>query len=196
MLLAVGLSYLLGCLNAGYYVVRLRTGSDIRRQGSGNAGARNVGRVLGAAGFVTVFVLDSLKGAAALWLAGALGVGRGGLALAMLAVVLGHVFPVQLRFRGGKGVSTAFGALLVFAPPVAAAGLLSAGLLLLLTRRLTPAGLAGFALLPFLALALGHPTADIAAVGALSAVVLFAQRHDIAEVLHRPGVPAPGDPGP
>jgi acyl phosphate:glycerol-3-phosphate acyltransferase len=62
-------SYLLGCCTAGYYWMRLRTGQDIRRLGSGNVGARNVGRSLGTSGFAVTFFFDFLKGALAVWLA-------------------------------------------------------------------------------------------------------------------------------
>lgn len=106
------IAYVLGCLNAGYYWVRYRTSIDIRDLGSGNAGARNVGRVLGSSGFATVFVLDALKGVLAVML----GIYFGSVwpvpGLNALAVVLGHVFPMQLGFRGGKGIATALGALL------------------------------------------------------------------------------------
>ncbi len=103
-------AYGLGCLNAGYYLLRWRDGRDIRQLGSGNAGARNVGRVLGRQGFVLVFVLDAAKGALAVTAAhhGAPEVA----ALSAVVVTLGHVYPLQLDWRGGKGVATAIGALL------------------------------------------------------------------------------------
>jgi glycerol-3-phosphate acyltransferase PlsY len=105
----VVLAYALGCLNAGYYLLRWRDGRDLRVLGSGNAGARNAGRVLGAGGFVLVFALDATKGLlavlAARWWA------PEAAALCAVAATLGHVYPVQLQWRGGKGVATAVGAL-------------------------------------------------------------------------------------
>lgn len=103
------LAYSLGCLNAGYYLLRWRDGRDLRALGSGNAGARNAGRVLGPRGFALVFALDATKGLiavlAARWWAPEVA------ALCAVAATLGHVYPVQLQWHGGKGVATAIGAL-------------------------------------------------------------------------------------
>jgi len=183
---AVLAAYLLGCINAGYYLVRLRTGSDLRAAGSGNAGARNAGRVLGRRGFALVFVADAAKGAGAVALAAALGAGPPGMALAALAVVAGHVFPAQLGFRGGKGASAALGALLVLDPRLALGGVLLAGLLFPLLRHAVASSLLVYALLPAGALALGLPRPVAAAVLALSALLLFAHRQNLAEIVRRP----------
>lgn len=106
------ISYALGCINAAYYWVRWIRGADIRDSGSGNAGARNVGRMYGRGAFVVVLLLDGLLGALAvgigLFVAGTESLLPGGCAL--LAMV-GHVFPVQLGVRGGKGLAKALGAL-------------------------------------------------------------------------------------
>ena len=107
-------AYLLGCFAIGYYLVRARTGKDIREIGSGSTGARNVGRVLGKPGFVLTAFGDLGKGALAVWSAREWTNNHHLAALAMLAVVAGHLWPAQLRFRGGKGVATSFGALLMF----------------------------------------------------------------------------------
>ena len=107
-------AYLLGCFAIGYYLVRARTGKDIREIESGSTGARNVGRVLGKPGFVLTAFGDFGKGVLAVWSAREWTNNNHLAALAMLAVVAGHLWPAQLRFRGGKGVATSFGALLVF----------------------------------------------------------------------------------
>jgi glycerol-3-phosphate acyltransferase PlsY len=100
--------YALGCFSTGYYLVRNRTGMDIRELGSGSTGARNAGRVLGRQGFWLTMGGDMVKGGLTVWLTLAL-TGNYRLALlALLAVVAGHVWPAQLGFRGGKGVSTAW----------------------------------------------------------------------------------------
>src|SRR5262249_11112674 len=101
----IGLAYSLGCLCAGYYVVRWHAGADARRTGCASAGARNAGRVLGAGGFMLVLALDTLKGVAAVWVARAIGLSGLALGLAVVAVVVGHVLPAQLGFRGGKGIA-------------------------------------------------------------------------------------------
>lgn len=115
-------AYLIGAIPFGYLVVKLKTGQDVRTLGSGNIGATNVARVLGTAWFVPVFILDFLKGFApvfwgAPWVAArwpcpvcdflptALAVLYG------LLAMLGHMFPVYLKFKGGKGVATVAGLL-------------------------------------------------------------------------------------
>ena len=114
-------AYLLGCLAIGYYLVRARTGKDIREIESGSTGARNVGRVLGKSGFVLTALGDLGKGALAVWSVREWTHNHHLAALAMLAVVAGHLWPAQLRFRGGKGVAASFGALLMFDHRVAVA---------------------------------------------------------------------------
>lgn len=105
------LAYALGCLSAGYYLARAR-GLDLREAGSGSTGARNAGRLLGKGAFALTFGLDLLKGLLAVLLAGVLAPGPWGRPLALLAVVAGHVWPAQLRFQGGRGISPAVGGLL------------------------------------------------------------------------------------
>jgi acyl phosphate:glycerol-3-phosphate acyltransferase len=121
--LAAAIGYLLGSSPNGLLVSRAR-GVDIRRHGSGNIGATNVLRVLGKRWGYLVFALDTIKGFAAVWLAFALtsviepgapyrevvGIAGG------VACILGHTFPVWLRFRGGKGVATSAGVLLGLMP--------------------------------------------------------------------------------
>src|SRR5438552_2287286 len=128
-------AYLIGAIPFGYLVARSR-GVDILQQGSGNIGATNVGRVLGKRFGILVFAFDFAKGAApallARWLTTpeiAEVVGRDGLpVLAGLAAFLGHMFPVYLRFRGGKGVATGAGVVSVLVP-IPTAGALVAWLL-------------------------------------------------------------------
>src|SRR5215472_13647210 len=107
-------AYFIGAIPFGYLVARVR-GVDILRQGSGNIGATNVGRVLGRRMGILVFCLDFAKGAlpvvAALRFAAAVGEPPQILGVAAgMAAFLGHLFPVYLRFRGGKGVATGAGA--------------------------------------------------------------------------------------
>ena len=115
-------AYLLGSVPFGLLVGRA-SGSDPRRHGSGNIGATNVARAAGVAAGLLTLVLDAGKGAAAVWAVGRGLDGPTAAAGAAVAAVLGHVFPVFLRFRGGKGVATATGAFLVLASwPALAAG--------------------------------------------------------------------------
>ena len=182
--------YLLGCLSAGYYVVRLRTGGDVRHGGSGGVGATNVGRVLGSKGFALVFILDLLKGALATALAVWTNLGAGWVALVMLAVTAGHVWPVQLGFRGGKGVATAWGAALVAAPWVALTALGVAIVVWVPWRRVTYSGLVGIASVPLLSLFFGRSTLETVGISALALLVLFAHRMHLAALWTRRQVSA------
>src|SRR5262245_63800079 len=90
--LIVVASYGMGCFTAGYYLYRWRTGRDIREHGSGNPGARNIGRLLGPGWFAVTLLLDAGKGALSVWLASRFGLGSLETVAAMLAVVTGHVW--------------------------------------------------------------------------------------------------------
>src|SRR5262249_3474541 len=114
-------AYALGCFTLGYYLVRGRTGQDIRELGSGSVGARNVGRVLGWMGFVVTVAGDFAKGAFAVWATSHFTQDDCLLALALVSVVMGHIWPAQLRFHGGKGVATSLGGLVVYDPHLARA---------------------------------------------------------------------------
>jgi len=116
--LALGLGFLLGSLPCGYWLA-LSKGVDIRKKGSGNIGATNVGRILGKGWGYLVFALDALKGWLAVWLAAEfLQAGDTGSVLTGMVAVAGHIFSPWLNFRGGKGVATSAGVLLGLAPAV------------------------------------------------------------------------------
>ena len=156
--LIVAMAYLLGSIPVGYLLVRLFRHEDIRSVGSGNIGATNVlrsgGKGLGAA----TFLLDVLKGAAAValgaWMASFLQPAlpfRDAEAIAAVSAVLGHMFPVWLRFRGGKGVATGFGVFLVAAPWAALSAIALFTLVLLITRYVSLASILGAASFPVFA---------------------------------------------
>ncbi|WP_281746069.1 glycerol-3-phosphate 1-O-acyltransferase PlsY [Thermanaerovibrio acidaminovorans] len=109
------IGYLAGSCPTGYLVVKLMRGEDIRNYGSGNIGATNVGRVMGRRWAITVALIDMLKGGAVVALAMAMGLrDHGLLAMTGLFGILGHNFPVWLRFKGGKGVATSFGVMFFY----------------------------------------------------------------------------------
>jgi len=111
------ISYLIGSFPTGYVVTRIGKGTDIRATGSGSIGATNVRRVMGQGWAVFVAVIDMLKGVLALLLAGTSAVAEPWLlSLAGLAAVIGHNYPVWLKFKGGKGVSTTYGVLFFLYP--------------------------------------------------------------------------------
>jgi glycerol-3-phosphate acyltransferase PlsY len=144
----VAFSYLIGGLSAGYWIVRWKTGGDVRKHGSGSTGATNTGRVLGSGGFTLVALLDISKGALVVTLARFMDPSLLLAWVAGFAVVVGHIWPVQLGFRGGKGIAPMTGVWLSLAPLALAPSLLLCLLLLAKLRRFTPSGLIGLMLLP------------------------------------------------
>ncbi|HSA55987.1 MAG TPA: glycerol-3-phosphate 1-O-acyltransferase PlsY [Gemmatimonadaceae bacterium] len=149
LLLALAVSYVLGSISFAYLAGRLK-GMDLRRHGSGNLGATNVLRTLGAPWAAAVLALDAAKGVAAVLLVPRLlGPGPEAWPLACgVAAIGGHVWPVFLRFRGGKGVATAAGAFAALAPVPFLAALAAFGLVLLATRYMSLGSLTGAAVLP------------------------------------------------
>src|ERR1700688_277123 len=117
----VGGAYLLGSIPWSYLIVKLAKGRDVRTVGSGNAGATNVMRPAGKPAGSAALLLDCGKGIAAVAAARALGASSAVVGAAATAVVIGHIYPVFLGFRGGKGVATASGALGALEPAVLAA---------------------------------------------------------------------------
>jgi len=108
-------SYLLGSVPTGYLLVKLRTGNDIRNYGSGNIGATNTLRVLGRWGGAIVLICDLLKGAFAAVL-GQIIAGQYFAVVCGVLAILGHTFPVWLKFNGGKGAATAIGVMFIASP--------------------------------------------------------------------------------
>jgi acyl phosphate:glycerol-3-phosphate acyltransferase len=141
-------AYLLGGVSPGYWLVRLKTGEDVRKQGSGATGATNSARLLGRGGFALVLALDALKGAVAVLVARAAGMSHGWEFAAGTAVVTGHVWPVLLGFRGGRGLGPLLGAWLVLAPLAIGACIIIAGITWAISKHRVYSGLFGTLLLP------------------------------------------------
>ena len=168
IIIAAAVSYFLGNINPAALQAKAH-GIDIKKEGTGNAGTTNVTRVLGPKAGLITLVVDIMKGVAAVL------IGRytGGEALAMicgLAVFLGHVFPVVYKFKGGKGVATAFGALTAIHP---AMGLLELGLVVLgvaTTRRMSAGSVVGAVCFPFVA---WYFQPDFMVLGMIFALVVF-----------------------
>lgn len=169
-------AYLLGGVSAGYWLVRLRTGGDVRAQGSGATGASNAARLIGPRGFVAVMALDALKGAAVALGARAAGLAGGWEFAAAVAVVAGHVWPAQLGFRGGRGLSPLLGAWLVLAPVAILVCLAVAGAAWAVTRRRIHAGILGAWLLPLTTWGQTRSGVAAACTVVVSAVVTYAHR--------------------
>lgn len=143
-------AYLFGSIPFGLLLTRALAGVDVREVGSGNIGATNVGRAAGPAAGIATLVLDAAKGAlpvlAAAMFLEPVGPGADAWpAVAGVAAFLGHLFPPWLRFRGGKGVATAFGVTLALSPWVALAALLAFAAVLAVVRIVSVGSLAGAA---------------------------------------------------
>ncbi len=149
MLLCVFLvSYLAGNISPATIIGKMK-GIDIRKEGSGNPGTTNTLRVMGKKAAVIVLLVDILKGTAMVLLWGHL-FGEQAAMVACLAVFLGHVFPVAMKFNGGKGVATAFGALAALHPGIGFGCLGIVVLTVIITRRVSPGSLVGAAAAPLL----------------------------------------------
>lgn len=147
----IAASYLLGSLSFSLAVVWLLQRADVRKMGSGNAGATNVLRAAGRWPALLVLLLDIAKGIVPVRVARALGAPTEVVAAAAFAVVVGHVFPLFFGFRGGKGVATGFGALVALLPLAAGSAMAVFALTVLMTRYVSLGSLLAAAALPVLA---------------------------------------------
>ncbi len=196
----VGVAYLLGSISFAVLIVRMRTGRDIRREGSGNAGATNVARSHGKALGLAVALLDVAKGAGAVLLMRTVTADPRYAAAAGLAAIVGHVYPIFYGFRGGKGVATAIGAFLVLAPlpTLVCAGVFL--LVVLVTRYVSLGSILAMVLLPPVAGGVFHAPRPIVAAAAAAAVLIVVKHRENLRRLargeeRRLGSKAPKEPG-
>ena len=211
--LVIVIAYLLGSIPFGYLIVRLTEGGDIRATGSGGTGATNVSRRAGKAAGVATLILDALKGSAAVVVAGWIlnvpllheytgppleAFAISGLSLqqaywciwgAAIAAIMGHMFPVWLGFRGGKGVATGVGVFMILAPgAVAFAGLIFI-LIVLVTRYVSLGSIIAAVTMPLFIWLQNlirpslefPPVITAATVGAL--LIIFAHRANIGRLI-------------
>jgi acyl phosphate:glycerol-3-phosphate acyltransferase len=151
-------AYLLGGLPFGYWFVKLRLGKDIRTMGSGNIGATNVHRTAGSKAGVVVLLLDIFKGFLAVFLASLFTKGSTtALALAAAAVVLGHCYPIFLKFKGGKAVACFIGAFGYIAPLVLLVTTIIFVVAVALTRFISLGSILGALVFPALFWMMQHP---------------------------------------
>lgn len=193
MLTWILFGYALGSLPFAFLLAR-RAGIDVRVAGSGNVGAANVLRTSGAPLGVAVMALDITKGVASVWTAYAAAGTVDAMAAAGAGAIVGHIYPVWLRFHGGKGVAVAAGVFSVLAPIAAAAAAAVFLAIVSLTRLVSLGSVAATVTLPSIALLSGAPPQVlIAAVGA-AALILFRHRANLGRLLRgterRMGEPA------
>jgi glycerol-3-phosphate acyltransferase PlsY len=176
--LSAVVGYFLGSIPFGYLLVRAFRGTDVRTTGSGNIGATNVARTSPALGAITL-LLDLLKGTAAVWLAASVcSQSRPVAFIAGLSAISGHLFPVWLRFRGGKGVATGLGAFLLLTPRAILIAIAVFALIFLASHFVSLSSIAAAASLPVSATLLGeaHGMAEIGAL-ALGCVLIILKHH-------------------
>jgi glycerol-3-phosphate acyltransferase PlsY len=172
-------SYLLGSVPFGYILIRIFHGQDIRQTGSGNIGATNVSRTSPLLGVVTL-LLDGLKGAAAVLITSAVFPGHTVLqGAAAFMVIVGHMFPVWLKFHGGKGVATGLGSFLILVPKTVLVMLAIFVAIFLAFRYISLASILTVALFPLLAWVL-QPYRDVPQMltfMAASSLLIIARHH-------------------
>jgi acyl phosphate:glycerol-3-phosphate acyltransferase len=178
MLLIAAASYLLGSIPFGYLLVRIFRGEDVRQSGSGNIGATNVSRKSPVLGVLTL-VLDAAKGTGAVVASYIIADHLGGLpAYAQLAwgasfAVVGHIFPVWLKFRGGKGVATALGSFALIAPKAVLVVAAVFVVMVLIFRYVSLASIVAVAIFPLVVWLLHQFSPSPAATGMMAAVSLL-----------------------
>jgi glycerol-3-phosphate acyltransferase PlsY len=164
--------YGVGSLPLGFVIARRVKGIDLRRVGSGNLGAANVHRTVGLAMALLVIALDAAKGVTSVAVAMRLAPGIDPQVAAGVGAIVGHVAPVWLRFRGGKGVATACGVFVILAPLATAIAAVGFVATVWITRYVSLGSIMAAAALPPLAWALDSPMAVVAG-GTIAALVII-----------------------
>ena len=179
--IAVLFSYLLGCINVGYYYVLHFYQQDIREIGTRVTGATNVSRLAGNRGFIITLAGDALKGMAAIGISRLLQVSDFVMIICIFSVVMGHIFPIQLKFKGGKGFAATAGALLIYSPRMLVVALIVSGMVLLVAKRRTISVLIALWIMPPVLWALNFEWHEIGLILALDGVFLYAFHENIRE---------------
>lgn len=195
----VPVAYLVGTFPSAQLMARAH-GHDVLREGSGNPGASNVARLAGWRAGIAVLLADFAKGAISAGVGLAIG-GRSGAYFLGVAAILGHVFPVTRRFKGGKGVATAGGALVVLFPWI----VLGLGLVwMAIARGLKKASIASLVIavsFPVLVALGGYDAAEIVAIALLAVLVIARHANNLRRLVRGEeyslgtGEPLPPEPG-
>jgi glycerol-3-phosphate acyltransferase PlsY len=179
--LVILIAYLIGSIPFALILAR-RWGSDPRAVGSGNLGAANVMRTSGITAGVLVAMLDMSKGAASVWMASRISDGPQVPAAAGCAAIIGHIYPIWLRFRGGKGVATACGVFSVLTPLAMPPAVVLFAIVVWLTKYISLGSVVASLALPPLAYAFGSPSAAVLAAAAAAAIIVFRHRSNVSRL--------------
>jgi glycerol-3-phosphate acyltransferase PlsY len=178
----VVLAYLIGSVPFALIIAKRWGAPDLRRAGSGNLGAANVLRTSGVTAGVLVALLDVGKGAAGVLLASRLDGSTATPAVAGFAAIVGHIYPVWLRFRGGKGVATACGVFAALAPVAMPIALTVFVVSAWITKYISVGSVLASAALPAIAYAMGAPPPIVSAAAAAATLIVFRHRSNLARV--------------
>ena len=174
-------AYILGSVPFGLLIVKATAGTDIREKGSGNIGAANVARNAGPVAGALTLILDAAKGYLAVWLAGYFAHGSvRWMAFAAVAAVIGHMFPIWLRFHGGKGVATGLGVFIPICWQAVAAGIVLWLLVVIFWRYSSLGSIVAAAAMPvfvYLLYAPPHAPPDIVTISTTLVAVLIIFKH-------------------
>ena len=182
IVLAVVFGYLAGSVPFAYLLAR-RRGIDLRHAGSGNPGAANVLRTVGVWAAVIVMLLDALKGLAAVLAAQAITTGDAAPVAAGLASIFGHIYPVWLRFRGGKGVATAAGMFALLAPVALSIAGVVFVITVVVTRFVSAGSVAAAIALVIAAAVTGAPGPVVAGAVGAATIVVFRHRANMERLV-------------
>jgi glycerol-3-phosphate acyltransferase PlsY len=180
---SVALAYLVGSVPFAWLLARWWGVTDLHAVGSGNLGATNVLRTAGTTAGVLVALLDIAKGAAGVWIARRLGGSNATSAAAGVAAILGHVYPVWLHFRGGKGVATATGAFAVLTPLALAPAVLVFAAVVSVTKYISLGSVLAAVTLPASAYVLDSPRSSVVASVVAALLIVFRHRSNLARLV-------------
>lgn len=174
--------YLLGSVPFAFLLAR-RAGIDVRVEGSGNVGAANVLRTSGTSLGVAAMALDMSKGAATILAAHAAAAGLTSMAIAGACAVVGHIYPIWLRFKGGKGVAVAAGVFSILAPVATAMAAVVFVVCVWVTRIVSLGSIAATLALPSIAWWSGAPEIVLDAAAGCASLILFRHRANIRRII-------------
>lgn len=188
IILSLFIAYLVGSIPCAYIYCKLR-GKDIRKEGSGNVGATNAGRIFGKSAFFTVFLFDALKGFLPVYFLASLTnneiLSKELFQLFIFSAALaGHIWTIFLNFKGGKGVATSVGGLIALMPLICLEGMVIFGLTFMITRTVSIGSIIAAAVLPLLVWLHKLPISLLIFSIILSALIIFTHRSNILRLIN------------